>query len=33
MRGNLNRNGNKIINVSNPINNDEFVNKDYNDRQ
>ena len=33
MRGNLNMNGNKINNVSNPINNDEVVNKEYNDRQ
>jgi len=33
MRGNLNMNGNKIINVSNPINNNEVVNKEYNDRQ
>ena len=29
MRRNLDMNGNKIINVSNPINNDEFVNKEY----
>ena len=28
MRGNLNMNENKIINVSNPINNDEVVNKE-----
>ena len=34
MRGTLNMNGNKIINVSsNPINNDEVVNKEYIDRQ
>jgi len=33
MRGNLNMNGNKIINVSNPINNDEVINQEYNDRQ
>ena len=33
MRGNLNMNRNKIIYVSNPIQNDEIVNKEYNDRQ
>ena len=33
MRGNLNMNGNKIINVSNPINNDEVVNEEYIDEK